>query len=57
MYGGLGFKGPKYPTVYMVECRASALGITILIWGSIPRNSTWYPLENSSALLGLVCEV
>ena len=25
---------------YIVECRASILGITIMIWGSIPHNST-----------------
>ena len=24
----------------MVECRFSVLGITIIIWGSIPHNST-----------------
>ena len=25
---------------YMVECRVFALGIRIMIWGSIPHNST-----------------
>ena len=27
-------------STYIVECRVSMLGITIMIWGSIPHNST-----------------
>ena len=29
---------------YIVECRVSIVGITIMIWESIPRNSTQDPL-------------
>ena len=37
-----------YPQIvlstYIVECRVSILGITIMIWESIPHTSTWNPL-------------
>ena len=37
----------------MVECRVSILGITIMIWGSIPHNSTQDPLGELSRVEGL----
>ena len=27
-------------STYMVECRVSILGLTIMIWGGMPHNST-----------------
>ena len=35
---------PKGPKTYIVECRVSILGITIMIWEGIPHNSTLDPL-------------
>ena len=31
-------------STYMVECKISIFGITIMIWGSMPHNSTEDPL-------------
>ena len=33
-------KYPNGPSTYLVECRVSVLGITIMPWGSIPHNCT-----------------
>ena len=50
-FGDLGLrpKGPKY-LYNIVECRASLLGTTIMVWGSIPHNNTWDPLGRALAL-------
>ena len=37
----------------MVGCRVSISGITILIWGSIPHESTWDPLGNPAPVARL----
>ena len=34
-------KQPKGLSTYMVECRVSMLGITIMIWGSVPHRTLW----------------
>ena len=44
-----GFDDSKVPSqrvqsTYIVECRVSILGITIMIWEGIPHNSTLDPL-------------
>ena len=47
-FRGLGFRGlgfrvcqtQRVQSTYMVECRVSILGITIMIWGGIPHNGT-----------------
>ena len=37
-------------STYMVECRVSILGITIMVWEGIPHNSTLDPLGLEKAL-------
>ena len=49
LHGGGSPKGPKY--LYIVECRVSILGITIMIWDGIPHNSTLDP-KGSAILQG-----
>ena len=34
---------PRVQSTHMVQCRVSILGITIMIWGSMPQNSTKHP--------------
>ena len=37
-------------STYMVESRVSVLGVTIMIWGSMPHNSTYDPLGLESRI-------
>ena len=34
-------KGCKVPII--AECRVSIVGVVVMIWESIPQNSTWGP--------------
>ena len=40
VWASQGAKTQRVQSTYMVECRVSILGITIMIWGGIPHNST-----------------
>ena len=42
---------------YMAECRPSMLGITIMIWGSIPQNPYLGPFFLGGGLKGLRWQV
>ena len=44
---------PRVLCTYMVECRVSKLGITIMSWGSICHNRTWDPLGYNGPIITL----
>ena len=44
---------PRVLCTYMVECRVSILGITIMSWGSICHNRTWDPLGYNGPIITL----